>query len=124
MVLTILLGGQLFCKKKWVVQDQSMDQLYKGDGWACNPDRGRSVPSTGCRCWLDLKHSSHCSSLMQVQKPQMTNVPSKAITTKQRIKPTEMISLKNYSDFSKLCLYQGDRAKPTDGSAMWPEKCN
>lgn len=62
--------------------------------------------------------------VMQVQKPQMTNVPSKAITTKQKIKPTEMLSVKNYSHFIKLCLYQGDTAKPTDGSAMWPEKCN
>lgn len=61
---------------------------------------------------------------MQVQKPQMTNVPSRAMTTKQRIKPTEMLSFKNYSHFFKLCLYQGDTAKPTDGSAMWPEKPN
>jgi len=63
-------------------------------------------------------------SLMQVQKPKITSVLSKAMTTKQRLKPTEMLSFKNYSHFIKLCLYQGDTAKPTDGSAMWPEKCN
>lgn len=61
---------------------------------------------------------------MQVQKPKMTNIPSKATTTKQRIKATEMLSFKNYSHFIKLCLYKGDKSKPTDSSAMWPEKCN
>lgn len=46
------------------------------------------------------------------------------MTTKQRIKPTEMLSFRNYSHFIRLCLYWGDRAKPTDSSAMWPEKLN
>lgn len=54
----------------------------------------------------------------------MTNIPSKETTTKQRIKTTEMLSFKNYSHFIKLCLYKGDKAKPTDSSSLWPGKCN
>lgn len=51
----------------------------------------------------------------------MAKTPSRQL---YRIQPTEMLSFRYYSHFIKLCLYWGDTAKPTDSSAMWPEKHN
>lgn len=87
----------------------------------------QSLPSNPwlIRFWLNATISNKTFTFfffkMQVQKPKMPSMPSKEITTKQSIKPTEILSFQECSHFIKHCLCQGDIAKPTDVSAMQPK---
>lgn len=112
-------------------EGQPVPSLRAGNPLTCTELAASSPgdPVGPARLWLRalskvLTIAKFFFFLIQVQKPKITNVLSKAMTTKQRIKPTEMLSFRNYSHFIRLCLYWGDRAKPTDSSAMWPEKLN